>query len=353
MAELLTVQEISRALAAELDPERLLATCLDQVAGATGAGSLAILTVDDDPGTLVVRARHGRGRRYLIGERRALGEGIAGWVAEHRVPLLVPSLDDQPSFQEVARADGYSGGTLLAVPLELRRRLLGVLNASEKRGGQCFDENDLRLLIALSDPIAIAIENARLYRTAQEDSLAVLRALTESVEARDGYLRGHAGRVADYATRAARELGLCAGEIRTLRRAALVHDIGRAGLSDSAIGRAGPLTEAERAALEQHPAAGERVLEGLGFLAPACPLVRHHHERWDGGGYPDGLAGREIEPLTRILTLADAYDAMTTERPHRRAKSSAEAMAEMAGLAGSQFDPSFVGPFGRAVAGRA
>lgn len=351
VAELISVQDITRVIAAELDLERMLETCLANVAEAIDARSAAILLATEDEKTLVVWARHGRDRRYLVGERRALGEGIAGWVAQHRVPLLVRALEEQPAFQEAARADGFHSGTFLAVPLELHGCLLGVLGATEKTGEQPFGERDLRLLIALAAPIAAAVENARAHEAVQRSSVGVLSQMVESLEARHGHFRGHAQRVADYAARTAQELGLDGEDVRTLRRAALVHDIGKITLSDALIDRPSPLTEGELAEMREHPARGERLVEGLGFLAAARPLIRHHHERWDGEGYPDGLKGREADPLARILAIADAFDAMTSPRPHRPAKGRVAALCELSRLAGAQFDPSFVEPFARTVAG--
>jgi HD-GYP domain-containing protein (c-di-GMP phosphodiesterase class II) len=224
---------------------------------------------------------------------------------------------------------------------------------AEKAGGQAFDERDLRRLVSLAPHLAVAIENARFHEALQSSAFSALCTLAESVEARDGYMRGHAQRVADYATRAARELGLSPEAIHTLGQAARVHDIGRAAVSDTILGRSGPLTDEERAIVREHPLRGQRILQSLGFLEAALPIVRHHHERWDGKGYPDGLAGRGIDRLTRILTMADVFDAMTSPRPHRQAKSRDDALVELAGHAGAQFDPNLVEPFQRAVAGMA
>ena len=349
VGELQTAQEIAQAITAELDLDRLLETCLAKVAPVVGARAASVLLADPARGSLVVRGRHGRDRRYLLGERRAVGEGIAGWVAEHRVPLLIPSVDEQPSFQELARSDGYASGSFVAVPLLLGDRLVGVLSATDKADGSAFDERDLRFLIGVAGQAAVAIENARVCEGLKARSFTALRALTEALESRDAYLHGHASRVAGYATRTAQELGLANEEIRTLAHAAQVHDIGRVALSDAAMGRAGPLTDAERTALHQHPLRGEQIVKSLGFLDSARPLIRHHHERWDGQGYPDGLQGREIDPLTRVLTIADAFDAMTSPRPHRPAMSREEALGEMASNVKTQFDPGLVEPFGRAV----
>lgn len=351
VAELIAVQDITRAITGELDLERLFRASLAAVADAIEACSAAILLAADDESVLDVCARHGRDLRYLVGERRAFGEGIAGWVAQHRVPLLVRSLDEQPSFREAARADGYHEGTFLAVPLEIDGRLLGVLGATEKADALAFGERDLRLLIALAGPIASAVANARRFEAVQQSSVAALSQMVSTLEARHDAFCGHGQRVAEYAARAAHELGLGSDDVRTLRWAARVHDIGMIAVSDEALGRPGPLGDDERAALREHPARGEQLLRDLGFLEAVRPLIRHHHERWDGLGYPDGLTGREACPLARILTLADAFDAMTSPRPYRAAMSRDAAVAELRSRAGTQFDPSFIEPFARAVAG--
>jgi putative nucleotidyltransferase with HDIG domain len=220
-----------------------------------------------------------------------------------------------------------------------------------KADGQAFTERDLRLLIALAPPVAAAVENARLFEAVQQSSVGALAQMAESQETRHDYFRGHARRVAELAARTASELGLAHAAVRTLRRAALVHDIGKITLRDAILDRPGPLSEAEWAGVRDHPVRGEQLVQGLKFMAAARPLIRHHHERWDGGGYPDGLKGRETPALARILALADAFDAMTSPRPYRAARSREAALAELAEQAGRQFDPSLVEPFARAIGG--
>jgi len=353
VAELISIQEISQTVTSELRLDRLLQACVGSVSSATGARTVSILLLDRRQECLVVRARRGRDRRRVVGECCPLNEGLAGWVAEHRVPLLIPDVEAQPAFRALARGSGYQSGSVLAVPLLFSDRLVGVLCATEKAEGKPFDERDLRLGLAIGAQIGIAVENARLYETLQRSAFDALRALAKSLEARGDYFRGHSERVADYAEGTARELGLSRDEIDTLRRAAQIHDIGNIAISDTILGRPGPLSDEEHAAVRQHPVRGERIVQTLGFLDTARPLVRHHHERWDGQGYPDGLEGRQIDPLTRILTVADAFDAMTSRRPHRPAMSADEALAELARCAGTQFDPGLVDAFGRAVGGLA
>ncbi|MFP4055287.1 MAG: HD domain-containing phosphohydrolase [Candidatus Brocadiia bacterium] len=353
VGELLAIQEVSLALSGELQLDRLLDAGLGSVAEATGARTVTVLLADPAQESLVVRARRSRDRQQVVGERRAYGAGIAGWVAEHRVPLLIPDVDDQPAFRELARREGYESASFVAVPLLAGERLVGVLCATEKGDEQPFDERDLRMVLAIAAQMAVAIENARAYEALQSSAFAALRSLAEVAEVREGYTRGHGERVASYAARAAGELGLSGQEIDTLRRAATIHDIGRTAISDSVLGRPGPLSDEERATVREHPVRGERIVGSLGFFDATRPLVRHHHERWDGQGYPDGLKGREIDPLTRILSLADAFDAMTSSRPQRGPKSRQEALAELAACAGTQFDPGLVDAFSRGVEGLA
>jgi len=350
--ELTDLQEIVATFSGELRLDRLLELCLSAVGDATGARVVSILLMDPGEECLVVRARHGRNGERVVGERRSIGDGVAGWVAENRVPLLVGDVDKQPGFRALTRGEGYHTGSFVAAPLVHPDRLVGVLCATDKRDGGAFDERDLRVVLGLAPHAAIAIENARLFEAVQGNAYRVLRALVESFEAKDGYSRGHSARVAATAARVAQDMGLANGEIETLRQAALLHDIGKLGVSDAILARTAPLSDDEYEVVKEHPAHGEAVLQAAGFLEGVAPIVRRHHERWDGLGYPDGLEGRAIDPLTRILTVADAYDAMISPRPHRPAHTAEEALAELATCAGTQFDPSVIEPFRRAVAGR-
>ena len=350
VSELMAVQEMAQVVAGELRLDALLDAALGAVASLTGARAVTILLPDVGQEALVVRARRGGERRHSVGERCRVGDGLAGWVAEHQVPLLIPAIEERPEFRAQAREEG---GSFVGVPLLFQERLVGIVCCGEKMGGQPFDERDLRLLVSLAPHLAVALGNARLFESLQRGAFAALCSLTESLEFRDDYLRGHAGRVADYAARTAAELELAPGAVQTLRRAAQVHDIGRLGVSDTLLGRPGPLSESELASVREHPLRGARLLQALGFLDAELPLVRSHHERWDGTGYPDGLKGREIDPLARILAIADAFDAMTSPRPHREPMRFEQAFAELAQQAGTQFDPSLLEHFQRAIAGMA
>jgi putative nucleotidyltransferase with HDIG domain len=167
----------------------------------------------------------------------------------------------------------------------------------------------------------------------------MLAELTAAIEARDPTTHGHSARVAALALTIGEALGWAADRLAALRLGGLLHDVGKLAVSSHVLGKPGPLAPDELAAIRSHPVTGAKLLEQFEDARPALACVLFHHERWDGDGYPTGRAGHDIPLDARVLALADAYDAMTTARPYRRALTSAEARAEIARCAGSQFDP--------------
>lgn len=192
-----------------------------------------------------------------------------------------------------------------------------------------------------------ALRHDRRSRLAAEEQReatlkGALSALADAVEAKDAYTGGHIERVARYSLAIADALQVDAAERRTLEYAALLHDVGKLSVADAILLKPGPLTPAERVTMEGHAARGQQILARVPALSDVGLLVRHHHEKWDGSGYPDGLAGHAIPIGARIIAVADAYDAMTTNRPYRAARSRQEALAELERTSGSQFDPQVV-----------
>ena len=175
--------------------------------------------------------------------------------------------------------------------------------------------------------------------------MSTLLDLSRAVEARDPYSRGHAARVMVLAEVVAARLGLDEGEIEIVRMGAALHDIGKIAVSQDVLGKSGPLSADELRKVRDHPRAGARMVELVGPLRPAVPAVLHHHERWDGRGYPEGIGGLAIPVEARILAVADTYDAMTSDRAYRRALEQKHAVAELERCAGTQFDPEIVTVF--------
>ena len=208
-----------------------------------------------------------------------------------------------------------------------------------------FDADDRRVLQVLAGQAAIAIENARLFENTQQTYYETIRSLAQALEARDAYTKGHSERVTRYALETAREMGLSDHSRKVIRYAGLLHDIGKIGISDSILHKRLKLTEEDWEAIRSHPLFGDSILGPLKFLQEAQAIVLRHHERFDGSGYPGHLKGDEIPLEARIIAVADAYDAMTSDRPYRLAMDHQTAISELEKASGRQFDPTVVEAF--------
>jgi hypothetical protein len=200
----------------------------------------------------------------------------------------------------------------------------------------------LERLETLHGQLAVFVERLARHSNVEGSFLATVRTMINALEARDAYHRGHSDRVMRYAVRLGRARGLGPEELVSLSFAAVLHDIGKVGLAEEIIGKDTPLDEAEWVVVRRHPIVGEALVGGIPYLEEASRIIRHHHERWDGEGYPNRLAGEEIPFLARILAIAEAYDAMTSERPFRHPLTTERALLELEGNAGAQFDPELV-----------
>jgi putative nucleotidyltransferase with HDIG domain len=191
----------------------------------------------------------------------------------------------------------------------------------------------------------ISLDNARLYDDQRNLFYNAVETLVRAIQARDPYTSGHSERVSRYSLLIAEKLGLSTKEKHQLYLAAMLHDIGKIGIPDGLLNRKGKLTDEEIQQIRNHVNVGAQMLQALGEMHPIVPLIRHHHEAWDGSGYPDGLSGTRIPVMSRILSVADTYDAMTSNRPYRQAMSGSEAIEELRRCAGSHFDPNIVEVF--------
>ncbi|MFA5411535.1 MAG: HD domain-containing phosphohydrolase [Candidatus Omnitrophota bacterium] len=268
-----------------------------------------------------------------------VGESVGGRVAYLKKPLIISDIERDPGLKsaELLKKAGFR--SLLCVPVLYQKKILGVITTLSKKK-HYFSEEQIEVLSIFASQVAIAIQESKYYDDIHLNYFNTIHALVLAIEARDPFLRGHTERVTRYALETARSLNLAEAQLEILRYAAEVHDVGKISIPDFILGKPGKLTSAERAMIQLHPVRGAEILEPLEFLGPAIPIVRHHHERYDGNGYPDGLEKEKIPLMSRILACADAFDAMTQDRPYRRRKlTTEEALAEIKNNAGSQFDP--------------
>jgi len=345
LSQLSALKEISQAIISLLDLDHLLSVCLKELNEKMNVSSSSVMLLDDNKTHLVVRAAS---RAELVGHRQRVGERISGWVAKYKEPLLIDDIRANRKFQPNPDLR-YRSHSLLSVPLISKGRLLGVINVTDRRQtgteGEQFSDDDMEFLTLVAAEIAIAIDNAMLYRQSQNNTLSAVSALADSIDARLPSTTGHSRHVAECAVRLARALGLDADVLDVVRTAAKLHDIGNVGICDSILTKPSSLTSQEMRYVRNHSVKGDQIIESFGFLERVRRVVRHHHERWDGSGYPDGLKGEEIPFLSRILALADSWDAITAGRPYRAALAAGDAIEEIERGAGNQFDPSMVKVF--------
>lgn len=224
-----------------------------------------------------------------------------------------------PAMESSEQTDKLFAPPLVFTPLIYRGKTWGVLCLSGNRYGGNFSDDDLTIVSNLSHQIAISFENEKLNEDAEQTYFETMAALAMAVEARDPYSRGHSDRVGEYARKIGQSMGLPEISIQTLRDASRMHDIGKIGIRDAVLIKPGTLNMEERDIIRNHPIIGERIVLPVKTFKHLLDPIRHHHEQLDGSGYPDGLKGEEITPITRILVVADIYDALATSRPYREA----------------------------------
>jgi HD-GYP domain-containing protein (c-di-GMP phosphodiesterase class II) len=346
LAEQEHLLEMGLALAETLDLRRVVALALEQAERICAAETSSIWELDEESGELFFRVVRGRAAAEIGGLRIPLGEGIVGAVAASGRPELIHDVAADPRWHGDA-SERFGPRAILAVPLVSRGRTIGVLQLLNPVGRDRFDEDDLRRMRLFAGPLAHALENARLYAERQRTFVDTVTALAEAVEKRDPYTGGHLQRVVAYSLLLGHGLELDVEALEGLRLGATLHDIGKIGVPDGVLLKAGPLDEAEAAVMRRHPADGAAIVGRIESLRPLLPIVRNHHERIDGRGYPDRLAGEAIPLPARIVAVADTFDAMTTSRPYREAMSREVAAAEIRRVAGLHLCERVVGAFDR------
>jgi HD-GYP domain-containing protein (c-di-GMP phosphodiesterase class II) len=235
--------------------------------------------------------------------------------------------------------------TFLMVPLTVKKQLFGAIVVAGNDEATSFSRDDELIVSELSRKMTLTLENTILYHTLYMHVINTLQALVASVEAKDRYTERHSQRVTYMAKKVAQFIGCSPSEVDSIEFAGLLHDIGKIGVRDTVLGKEGPLTEDEWAEIRRHPEIGESIVKPLKLFTLEASIIRHHHEQWDGKGYPDGLKGTDIPLLSRIISVADSFDAMVSSRPYRPGKPIHLALQELQRCKNTQFDPEIVVAF--------
>jgi putative nucleotidyltransferase with HDIG domain len=235
--------------------------------------------------------------------------------------------------------------SLMIVPLKIRDKIFGIASAFSFRKEKIFNEKDIYYLNFITQKAASAIENIALYENIYDNLFSTLYAFVTALEVRDLYTRKHSTRVAKYAHMIAKEMGCTEEELDIVNFAGSLHDIGKIGIRDDILLKPGKLTDEEYEKIKEHPAIGADIISKLGLWDREMEIIRHHHERFDGKGYPDGLKGEQIPKLARILFVADSFDAMASDRAYRKRMETSRVISIIKECAGKQFDPVAVNAF--------
>lgn len=332
----------SRELMAFEELQGLLDRVLDRLQAMLKPARSAILLVDAQ-GRLETRAVRPRG------DYRSISEFASATVVHDALKAreILVALDARADSRlQDANSIVMAGvRSAICVPLLGRAGPVGALYADQLARNSAFTPEEVQWVTAFAAHAAVAIETAGLYEERERHYRATLEALARTIDARDRNTAGHSERVTDYTVALARHLQLPDEEVDVIRRAGLLHDIGKVGVPDHVLLKPGPLTDEERRLMESHVTIGDAMLRPVPFLRECMPAIRGHHERWDGQGYPDRLAADGIALHARLMAVADSYDAMTSARPYRPALPVEEARRRILEGSGTQFDPSAVNAF--------
>jgi HD-GYP domain-containing protein (c-di-GMP phosphodiesterase class II) len=339
--QLSVAARLTARLAAEREIQEMAQLVVDELHETFDFYLAAIQRLDSDG---VLRLLAGRGllaevmKEFLLTEQ-PVSEGVNGRVARSAVTALVT--DTRSDHDYIVRDPKTDPRSELAVAILVDGSVWGVLNIEETEPG-ALSETDAVLVEAIAASFGVAVHRANLMADLERAFTTTLAALASTVEAKDDYTACHGEDVAELVERVALRMSLTGAQARDARYAAMLHDIGKVAVPSEILLKPGPLTKEEWVVMRSHATIGGELVERIDAFAHLAPAVRASHERWDGSGYPDGLAGQEIPLAARIIAACDTYDAIITDRPYRRARSPQQARAELRRVGGTQLDPGVV-----------
>ncbi|RLC69820.1 MAG: hypothetical protein DRI26_08345 [Chloroflexi bacterium] len=344
---------VSQSILIRPEQREVLNLILNAAMHQTKSEGGAVLLFDSSRQGVVIAAAVGAWEPATRLANVMLERGIEEWIAEMDGPALYTDVEQHPLFnlvrplylEQPLLAANVNGVEMLLIPIKSEKETFGVLNIYRAGEAKLLSQSDLELLTILATQAGLAVKSRQHFSELEKGCISALRSVASFVESRSHYTRGHMERVAQLSEQLGSRIGLSEEELNTLRLAASLHDIGLIGVSEAILNMPGELAPIEWDMVRLHPIIGDEILSPLKFLSEVRYIIRHHHERLDGRGYPDGLVGDEITPSVRVLSLCDSYDAMTSPRPWRQAMSKEEAIAIIEGEKGTKFDPEIVDAF--------
>ncbi len=335
---------IDKTILSTLDPMEIRRTVVNMIARLVPCDRSTVRLVDRERGGFVFAAGYG-GESIVDKNFVPFNETSAYEVVEYLRPQYISDLSkvDKPlPFEQMSLKAGYLSH--IRVPLIVKSEITGVLHLASKRAA-AFVPEDLKTLDKLSTQIVMALENSRLVTDLEKLLISTIMTLSDTIDAKSPWTRGHSERVTAIALRIGEKMGVPEKRLKRFEIGGLLHDIGKIGTYEGILNKPGKLTAEETSELRKHPAKGAEILSNISQLEDIIPVVRHHHEFYDGTGYPDGLRGEDISLEARILSVADTVDAMASDRPYRKGRPMRVILDELRKFSGKQFDPEVVRVF--------
>ena len=341
--EFSALYEVGKSITSTLHLDEVLALITKKAATIMNVSACSLRLLDKSGCELLLRSSYGFNSKKFLKIKRSLkvGEIIAGRVVKSGKYYIINDLRKEKKYKYPYYVMQKKVRSLVTVPLVQKDKIIGVLSIYNIKVGK-YTPEDVKLLAMFASQAAIAIENAKLFEQAESGYLNTIRTLSNIIDAKDSQTFGHSERVMEHCMALARELKLFDHERDVLKYAGLLHDIGKIGIDVGILRKPSKLTKDEWKVMAMHPVVGSGIVEQIGFLDDLAPIILHHHERYDGKGYPSKLKKNKIPLAARILAVVDAYESMVSDRPYRRALSAKKIRQELLECAGTQFDPYIV-----------
>jgi len=305
----------------------------------TGCARISIMLLSEDGNHLAIKKAIGLERDVIESTHVKIGDKIAGKAFKQGRIISSRRIEHDGTYASKKMKGPFMSVPLVEIPCTNDGKPIGVINLTGRIDGRVFTQNERQFIRFIANSTSIAVKNELRKEALEKSSIDTLVLLANVMEARDKYTQGHSVRVGSYASKIARRLGFSKEESGEIKYAGQLHDIGKIEIPDAILLKPDRLTRTEYEVMKRHPLTSKRIVDHIAFFGNMKGLFLHHHEHYDGSGYPDGIQGDKIELGARIIAVADAYDAMTSERPYRNAMPREKALSILFEQRGRQFDP--------------
>ena len=349
--KILKLFDIGKKITSNIKIKSLMKEIMEITKRETDAEACSLYLVDEEKQELWFEVALGDKGDQIKEIRVKIGQGVSGYVAQEGVTLNIKDISTDPRFgnRDIAKKIGFREKAMLTMPVKYKDKVIGVLQLINKKGGGVFTKEDEELLEGMSSQIAIALENAKLFKGMRDMFIDSIRALANAIDAKDPYTNGHSKRVTEFSMMTGRAMGLNDDQLERLEYMAVLHDVGKIGIKDAVLNKQAKLDDEEFAIMKSHTMIGAKILGEMKTLQELVNGAKYHHEKFDGTGYYNRLKGEEIPLEARIISVSDTYDAMTSDRPYRKGLDHEIAMNEINRCSGTQFDPEVVKYFNKVM----